>query len=105
MFHERLVLLWGVALGCGPSFLEEELDGTRHIWTRLNSNQNGSAHVKIPVGGGETALLATARVNPPLQVHFRSVKGPSGEEVFRAFEWNDSPYSKTNAGFVATWCR
>jgi hypothetical protein len=34
-------------------------------------------------------------------VHFRSVRDPYGVEVFRAFEWNQSPYSKTNAGFVA----
>lgn len=101
MSHERLVLLWGVAAGCSRSFLEEELDGTRHVWTRLTSNGNGSAHVKLGVDAGESAMLATARVDPPLQVHFRSLKGPFGEEVFQAFEWNQSPYSKTNAGFVA----
>lgn len=87
--------------GCGPSFLEEDLDGARHIWTRLSSSNGGTAQVKLAVEAGESAMLATVRVDPPLQVHFRSVREPGGDEIFGAFEWNDSPYSKTNAGFVA----
>ena len=87
--------------GCGPSFLEEDVGGARHVWTRLSSSNGGTAQTKLPVNDGESAMLATVRVDPPLQVHFRSVRDPEGQEVFRAFEWNDSPYSKTNAGFVA----
>lgn len=87
--------------GCGPQFLVEDLDGVRHVWTRLNSNRAGTAHVKVPVADGETALLATVRVDAPNQAHFRLVSDPAGTQVFKAFEWNSSPYSKTNAGFVA----
>jgi hypothetical protein len=88
-------------LGCNSRFLEEDLDGTRHLWTRLNSNNAGTAHIKVPVQDGETSMLATVRVDPPYQVHFRTVNQPDGTEVFRAFEWNDSAYSKTNGGFIA----
>jgi hypothetical protein len=87
--------------GCQPKWLQEDLEGTRHVWTRLNSNRGGTATVRLPVGDGETALLATAEVEAPVQVHFRALRDPQGQEVFRAFEWNSSAYSKTNGGFVS----
>jgi hypothetical protein len=90
-----------VLAGCSKGFLEEELAGMRHLTTRLNSNVGGTAQIKVPVLRQDSALLATAQVDPPLQVHFRLVEDARGSEVFRAFEWNDSPYSKTNGGFVA----
>jgi hypothetical protein len=95
------VSLLFVLAGCSKGFLEKELAGMRHLSTRLNSNVGGTAQVKIPVLPKDTALLATAQVDPPLQVHFRLLEDPGRREVFRAFEWNDSPYSKTNGGFVA----
>lgn len=73
----------------------------RHLSTRLNSNVAGTAKIKVPVSKTDAAMLATVQVPAPLQVHFRAVERPNGQQVFQAFEWNDSPYSKTNAGFVA----
>ncbi|MBX2803931.1 MAG: hypothetical protein KTR31_40015 [Myxococcales bacterium] len=62
----------------------------------------GTDRVRIPVQQGESALLATASVDAPNTIHVRSLTSPDGEEVFRSAEWNDSPYTKTNAGFIAT---
>ncbi|MEQ1504678.1 MAG: hypothetical protein ABMB14_20730 [Myxococcota bacterium] len=95
------LLAWTGLAGCGPKFLEEDLGGARHIWTRTNSNRQGTEVVKIQVEDGETAMLATVQVDAPNQVHFRAVRDPADNEVFQAFEWNESPYSKTNGGFVA----
>lgn len=74
----------------------------RHLTTRLTSSVTGTAKVKIPIEKGETALLATVQVDPPLQAHFRLVEDPDKNEVFNAYQWNNSSLSKTNAGFVAS---
>jgi hypothetical protein len=97
----RPMIAWLLAAGCGPGFAEEEFAGTRHVYTRVSSSVNGTAVLKLPVHGDESALLATAQVDPPNSVHVRSLLDPSDVPVFEAFAWNDSPYSKTNAGFVA----
>ncbi len=97
-----LVVLLSGSSGCQQRFVEEFTeDGLRHLFTRTNSKTSGTAVVKVPLEPGETAMLATASVDGAYQLHFRSVRDSYGFEVFRAFEWNQSPYSKTNAGFVA----
>lgn len=87
--------------GCQATFTEETVAGTRHLSAQVTSGVNGAAVVDVPVEEGETALLATAQVASPRQVHFRSLEDPDRRQVFDAFAWNDSPYSKTNAGFIA----
>ncbi|MEQ1566072.1 MAG: hypothetical protein ABMA64_10580 [Myxococcota bacterium] len=92
---------WFAAAGCDPKFAEEELAGARHLYTRLTSNVKGTASVKVPFYAQETAFLATVTTEAPNAAHFRSVRDTNDAPVFEAFAWNDSPYSKTNAGFVA----
>lgn len=93
-------LLWLVA--CQTPFVEEPLDGARRLSAQVSSNASGTARIRVSVGEGEHAVLATAAVEPPHKVHFRTLIDPSGDEVFQAAEWNGSAYSKTNGGFIAT---
>lgn len=101
MRSARLACLALLASGCSPRLLVDEIDGLRHLYTRLNSRDSGTAKIKVPVEAGEDALLATFAVEPPNRVHVRRLVDPQGKEVFQAFEWTSSPYSKTNAGFIA----
>jgi hypothetical protein len=87
--------------GCGPRLLEEDLGGLRHLWGTFDSSRSGTARVDLPIEPGETAMLATARVDPPFQVHVRNLYDPGGTSVFSAFEWTGSEFSKSNAAFVA----
>ncbi len=75
--------------------------GIRHSSTRLNSNGNGTGKLKIEVRPGETAMLATASVEPGFEAHVRRLVDPFGQVLFNAFEWSSTSFSKTNAAFVA----
>jgi hypothetical protein len=93
--------LWWLGPGCGPGWIEDEIDGARHLAIRVSSGVEGTASVKLPVESGETAMILTAQVTDPNAVHVRTLTDPNGVVVFDAFQWNDSAYSKTNAGFVS----
>jgi len=90
-----------VASGCGSGWTEETADGLRHLSQDFTSTSSGTVRFDVPVEEGEDALLLTARVDSPLRTHVRSFADPDDALLFEATEFNDSPYSKTNAGFIA----
>lgn len=89
-------------VGCSPRLTEESVGGRRHLFGTVESSSKGTARFVIPVEDLDSALLVTGQVPAPWGVHVRSVRAPDNTEVFRAFEWNASPYNKTNGGFVST---
>jgi len=95
------VLLLATLGGCKKGFVEEYVDGMRHLSTRTNSQRNGTARVEMEVLPDETSMLITAQVAEGHQIHVRSVTDPSGRVVFQAFDWTGTEYSKTNAGYVS----
>ncbi len=91
-----------VASGCGSGWTEEEdVDGLRHLSQQFSSNSTGTVRFEVPVEAADNAMLLTARVDPPLRTHVRFLGDPDGELLFESIDYNDSPYSKTNAGFIA----
>ncbi len=87
--------------GCQKGFIEEYIDGLRHLRTRANSQRNGTARVEMEVYPDETELLVTAEVAEGYRTHVRTVYDPSDAIVFQAFDWTGTDYSKTNAGYVS----
>jgi predicted Zn-dependent protease len=95
-----VLALWSL-MGCKKGFVEEYVDGMRHVRTRANSQRNGTARVELEVYPGETELLVTAEVPEGFRTHVRSVYDPSEAIVFQAFDWTGTEYSKTNAGYIS----
>ncbi len=95
---------WTLALlvACGPDLTEVLDGGRRHLYGTVRASPSGTAKVKVQVHPGESAMLVTAEVPRPWAVHVRSLRDPSGVEVFQAFEFNASDHNKTNGGFVAS---
>lgn len=87
--------------GCKKGFVEEYIEGLRHLETRTNSQRNGTARVEIEVLPGETEVLVTAEVPEGYRTHVRAVYDPNEQVVFQAFDWTGTEYSKTNAGYVS----
>lgn len=99
--HPALLLL--PLAGCSTGRLTEVTEGDlRHLSGVLTSSSRGIVRAKIPVVEGDGALLVTARIDGPYAVHVRSLTDPDHHEVFRSTDWNDSPYNKTNGGFLST---
>jgi len=94
-------ILLAVAGGCKKGFVEEYIDGMRHLSTRDNSQRNGTARIEMDVLPDETSMLITAQVADGYQVHVRSVTDPANRSVFQAFDWTGTEFSKTNAGYVS----
>ncbi|MCB9688437.1 MAG: hypothetical protein H6738_20855 [Alphaproteobacteria bacterium] len=89
-------------VACSSKLAEVPAGTRRHLYGAVESSAKGTARVKVPVDPLDSSLLVTAQVPAPWAVHVRSLRSPDGTEVFRAFEWNSSPYNKTNGGFVST---
>ncbi|MCA9491973.1 MAG: hypothetical protein KC621_18700 [Myxococcales bacterium] len=100
--HPALLLLPTLA-GCSAERLDEVAEGDlRHLSGVLTSSKRGIARATIPVEATDRALLVTAQTDAPGAVHVRSLTAPDHTEVFSSTEWNDSPYNKTNGGFLST---
>lgn len=100
--HPGLLLLPSLA-GCASGRLTETTEGDlRHLYGTITSTSRGTARVRIPVEDADTSLLITAQIDAPNAAHIRSLAAPDHTEVFRSTDWNDSPYNKTNGGFLST---
>jgi len=73
----------------------------RHLSADFTSSSNGTVKFPIKVEEGESSLLVTARVDRPYKLHVRRLSDPDDDELFDYETYTGSPYSKTNAGFVA----
>lgn len=98
---QMVLALLLTAGGCRHGWVEEQVDGLRVLSTRTSSKSNGTATARFDVLDGETSFLLTASTEGGFLVHVRTLFGPDGSELFGAFEANDSPYSRTNAGYVS----